>query len=287
MATETGTRKQPRGAAKNAVEPIGSDNRIGRLAQRQWVSLASMQVNKTAQREFVKSWADELATEFDPEQMGLPVVNIRNGVTWIIDGQHRIEALKTWLGKGWEEQQVEVEAYNDLTEVQEAEIFLRLNNKRAVNTFNKFRLAVRAGRAEESAVAKIVTNLGLRITLDTGAEGRIMAVGTLMRIYQRSGPTVLARTLSVLKQAWGDAGLHANAFSGLSYVLERYDEVDDGDLIERLSAINGGEAGVKNKAEQTRRSTGFPIGQCWAAAIVDTYNVKAARGEKITSWWKV
>ena len=52
---------------------------------------------------------------FDPEQMDAPTVNCRGGWYYLIDGQHRIAALKQWLAS-WEDQQVQCWCYDGLTE---------------------------------------------------------------------------------------------------------------------------------------------------------------------------
>ena len=48
----------------------------------------------TAQRPFNKAHGDTLAAHLDLEKVGYPVINLANGVPWILDGQHRIYALR-------------------------------------------------------------------------------------------------------------------------------------------------------------------------------------------------
>ena len=100
--------------------PQGRIERAGRL---RWVPLAQMRINPLAQRDLNQAWVAKLAAGFDLEQIGAPVVSHRGGWYYLIDGQHRIEALKLWLGS-WEGQQVQCWCYEGLTEAQEAELFL-------------------------------------------------------------------------------------------------------------------------------------------------------------------
>lgn len=265
------------------VEP-----RIERRATQQWIQLGMTRINALAQRELVPNRVNALVAKFDPEQLGLPTANLRDGYWWIIDGQHRVEALKVWLGDGWEEQHVLVSAYEGLTEAEEADTFLKVNDAMAVNAFSKFRIGVKAKRPDETGVTKIVTNLGLRITRDKNDDNGIMAAGSLLRIYRDLGPTVLARTLAIMHGAYGRSGLDAIPLRGMALVVARYDEAVLDDLVvERLSSAAGGVGAVMNKAERMRKETGNQKIHCVSAALVDTYNSKAPRGEKLVSWWRV
>lgn len=68
--------------------------RVERDARLRWVPIPKMKINPLAQREVVPAWVDHIAADFDLEQIGTPSVNSRDGSFYIIDGQHRIEALK-------------------------------------------------------------------------------------------------------------------------------------------------------------------------------------------------
>jgi Family of unknown function (DUF6551) len=269
-----------------------AEERVQRTARRGWVRLGDVQVNPLVQREFVPAKADEIAAQFNPEHFGTPVVNIREGRAWMIDGQHRAAALKKWLGEGWEDQQFEAEIYDGLTEIQEADAFLRRNNSMAINAYNKFRIAVVAGWEDEQTVAGIVAREGLTISRDKGSEdNRVLAVGTLLRVYRRAGGPVLGRTLAIIRDAYGAPGLEASVIAGMSMVVHRYDNLDDRELTDRLARANGGVGGMLGKAERSRKETGNPKHFCVAGAIVDTFNSLAAEskggnGVRLMSWWK-
>lgn len=278
-----------RAAAKTAEE--NGEVRVERIAKRTWVRLGDVQVNPVVQREFVPAKAEKIAREFNPEHFGTPVVNIREGRAWLIDGQHRAAALKMWLGEGWQDQHFEAEVYEGMTEAEEADSFLFRNDSMAVNAYNKFRIAVVAGREDEQTVSGIVLREGLTITQDRNAEGRVVAVGTLLRVYRRAGGEVLRRTLAIIRDAYGPTGLEAGVIAGMSMVVHRYDNLNDKELTARLGRAHGGVGGMLAKAERSRKETGNPKHFCVAGAIVDTYNSlstasKGGNGNKLLSWWK-
>lgn len=259
-------------------------NKVERVARLAWIPLNKVRVNPLAQREQVQARIDKLVTEFDPEQLGFPTVNLRDGHYWVIDGAHRIAALKEWLGE-WEAQQVQCQTYEGLSEEEEAEVFLKLNDTLAVQAYAKFRIGVQAGRPEEVEVDKVVRQCQLRVSQDKG-DGAIGAVGTLMRVYRRGGPLTLARTLLIIRDAYGDAGLEASVIDGIGLLCNRFNgDLDDVKLVQRLSGAHGGVNGLLGKAENLRKSTGNVRAHCVAAAAVEINN-GGRGGKKLPSWWK-
>lgn len=263
-------------STKPTVKP--TSERVERIANLGWVPLNLVKINPLAR-------VDRLLAEFDPEQLGNPVVNHRGGSYYVIDGQHRIEALKEWLGDGWETQHVQCEIYEGLTEEGEADVFLRRNDTLAVHAFHRFRVAVQAGREDESEIDRIVRQCNLRISQDKG-DGAVSAVGTLVRVYRRSDPTTLARALLIIRDSYGDAGLEAIVIDGIGLLCHRYNgDIDDARLVERLSRANAGVSGLLNKAEVLKQQTGHAKAHCVAAAAVEIFN-GGRGGKKLPSWWK-
>jgi hypothetical protein len=256
--------------------------RIEREARLRWVPLTQMRVNPLAQRDLNQARVSKLAAAFDPEKMGTPTVNHRGDWYYLIDGQHRVAALKLWL-TSWEDQQVQCWTYEDLTEAQEAEKFLSLNDILPVRAFAKFKVSVQAGRGAEGDVDRIVRALGLRIARGTGG---ISAVATLRRVYARGGPTVLSRALRIIRDAYGEAGLEGPVIDGISLLCQRYDgDLSEQRAIARLSSAHGGVSGLISRAGQLRQSTGSASAQCVAAAAVEVIN-RGSGGRKLPSWWR-
>ncbi|MCC6352798.1 MAG: ParB N-terminal domain-containing protein [Verrucomicrobiae bacterium] len=250
----------------------------------QLVPLKKMRVSVNAQRELKPARVVLLANEFDPEQLGYPVLNLRDGYYWIIDGQHRIEAAKIFVGADWESQKLECRVYQHLTEKEEASMFDRLNNQLAVTTFDKFKIRVTAGRQVEVAVARVVERAGLKIGRAKD-EGAIGAVGTLVKIYSRADADTLARTLRIIRDAFGDAGMTAPVLDGIAHVCQRYNgALNEAAAIEKLRDMRGGVGGLMSKANVLHKQTGHATSHCVAAATVDTINAGKG-GKKLPSWW--
>ena len=241
-----------------------------------------MTVSPTSQRDLNQNRVDHIVATFDLEQIGTPTVNLRDHVFWIIDGQHRIEALRQI---GWDDQQIQCWTYEGLSEEEEAEKFLKLNDYLAVNALAKFRVSVQAGRETECDIDRIVRALGLVVSADK-VPGAIGAVGTLRRVYERAGAGVLRQTLVTVRDAYGDPGLEAAVIDGIGLFVHRYgSDIDYAQVISRLKGANGGSHGLLGKAENIRRSTGNQKNHCVAAAVVEIVNAGRG-GKKLPSWWR-
>jgi hypothetical protein len=247
----------------------------------QRIPISELQIYPAAQREYDSAQAARIAAKFDIEKMGYPVVSRRGGAYYIVDGQHRIAALKML---GCLNDKVECEVYEDLSEVEEAELFLGRNERRGVRAPDKFRVGITAKRETELEITKIVESCGLYISTTT-ADGSVRAVQTLRKIYKNFGGEVLRRTLMIIRDAYGSTGFDANVLNGISLVCQRYgDEFTNGFAVDKLSALRGGVNGLLGNANVLRKQTGSPKGVCTAAAVVDIFN-GGRGGHKLTPWW--
>lgn len=247
------------------------------------VPLAKMRVSPSAQRDLRPSRVAELAAEFNPEDLGYPVISQRDGHFYIIDGQHRVEATKVFLGD-WEKQSLTCRVYAGMTEKQEAEMFDRLNNMLAVSAFDKFKVRVTAGRADEVAVQKIVDRSGLKISKNK-SEHALGSVGVLLKVYKRADGPTLGRALRIVHMAFGDPGLSTHVIDGTAMLCERYNgAIDDDAVIDRLQSMRGGVGALMTRATTLRKQTGKSVPTCVAAAIVDVLNGQRG-GKRIPSWW--
>lgn len=258
--------------------------KVQRDARLQWVPIRNMRVSPLAQREMRPHWVNYLVAEFDLEELGAPTVNERGGKFFVIDGQHRVEALKAI---GWGDQQIECFTYIGLTEEEEAEKFLKLNKKLTVDAFSNFKVGVTANRVEECDIDRIVHAQDLRVSKNSNENGSVGSVGALRKVYQQCGPGQLARTLRIVRDAYGDSGMSSTVITGIGLMCARYDaQLDEKRAVAALSKAHGGVQGLLNKAETIRRATGGPKQHCVAAAAVDIINAGRG-GKKLPAWFRL
>lgn len=258
------------------------NNRLTVPSTQRWVPLSLMQIRPQAQRELNRAWADHIATELDVEKIAVFVCNKVDGVYWLVDGQHRRAALDII---GWGDQQVQCQVFENLTVQQEAELFLGLNDRKAIPALQDFRIAITACRDREVAVNKIVRDCGCGVTADK-VEGAIGAVGTLLRIFDRSGDRVLARTINIVRDSWGTPGLEMYVLDGIALLCARYNgDLEDQVTVAKLSNLHGGVGGFMGRAYLKKEQLKQPLAQCVAAAALDVIN-GGRGGKKLPAWFR-
>lgn len=269
---------------KRKVVQFDAAQHVGKIEK---VPLAKMAISGRVQRKLNKARVDELVGDMDLDKIGTPVLNLRENYYFIIDGQHRIEAVKAWLGKGWETQVLECKVYTGLSEAQEADMFDKLNNVLTVSAFDKFKTRVTAGREVESAVDRIVRAESLCISRES-VPGAISCVGTLTKVYSRAGEETLRKTLGIIRDSFGDAGFGSMVIDGLAHLCQRYgDQLEYDRAVQTLSEMHGGVNGLLGKAVVLQKQTGSPKAHCVAAAVVEAINSRRSGKRRMPTWWKL
>lgn len=240
------------------------------------------------QREFRKAHGDRIAADLDLDKLGFPIVNHRDHIYWVCDGQHRIYALKQF---GFDDKfHLPCEVYEGLSDSEMAEIFLGRDARRAISPYDKFFVACTAGRKRENDIRRIVEVNGLKIGRGK-EENTIGAIGALGKVYDRSGDVVLGQVVRTIKNAFsGDAtAFDASVIDGLGLAFNRYNgRTNEKEMAVRLAATQHGVRGLLRRAESQRERTGNQKSQCVAATVVDIYNKNLGprSNDRLPSWWK-
>lgn len=270
--------------ASRTAEKYGKT--ISLKGELKFVRLGSMKVSALAQRELREHRVDYLLSVFDPDKMGVPRVSHRDGHYFVVDGQHRVEACKKWLGKGWEDVSIECWVIEGLTEEQEAEYFLSLNDVLSVNIFQKFKVALKAGRQAEVDIATLLDGLNLKIS-QQDLPGTVSAVGSLIKSFNRDGSDALRKALCIAKNAYGDSALKGSIIDGLSLMCGRYNgSLNEKVAIDLLAKVNGGINGLLNMGRGIREKTGRGLNHCVASAAVTIINRGLTAKNKLPGWFK-
>lgn len=258
------------------------NSKPARQSHLRWVAADDLRVNPATQREFNQNWANQILANFDIDKFQVPHVNQRDdGSLFIMEGQHGTWAYRQFVGEG---QKIQVWLYEGLTEEEEAEFFLSLNNKKSIPSMAKFKAAVVAGREEECDIDRIVRANGCRVGNGT-EDNQIGAVGALTTIYRRAGGPVLGQTLRVIHRAFTDGGYERPVMLGVAMVLARYPELDEKQLVKQLSSLSNGWKGVIQKTSIVKEAFGVTQNEAAPAAVVDIYN-SGKGGKKLPSWWR-
>lgn len=189
-----------------------------------WIAFDSLNVDPIYQRNLRKNRAIKMAHNWNPEKMGVIVVNRRdNGMLYIVDGQHRYAALLLIENRP---PRVYCEVFDGLTREEEARLFHDLDNERANLTAGaSFKALLAAHDKQAISIQRAANNVGLTVDYDKGpVPGNIRAFRTLQEIHNRRDEKGLQDILYICAKAWPNSN-HAcssEILYGLEIFLEKY-----------------------------------------------------------------
>ena len=249
----------------------------------EWVPIAQMRISPRAQRKHdgpsSRAKIENIANNYDPDKAGTPTVNLRDDIYWVIDGGHRYHA---YVLMGWEDQYVQCWVYKGMSEAEEADTFLSLNDVKPVSGMDKFQRAIVAKREVECDIDRIVRAADLVVGVGKDSIG---CVGAVRKTYENGGAKALSQTVRIIRDSYGMAGFSAKVTEGVGLFVMNYENTfDEQSVIDRLGKKKGGVNGLLNQAELTRKKYGVSLAVGVAASVVDTYN-SARGGNKLNGWW--
>lgn len=196
---------------------------------------------------------DRLIREWDDRLLDPIIVSFRDGKFNVVDGQHRIVALRKMNGK---DVMVACKVYSGLTYEQEADLCYKLDKaKKRLSLSQSTNALAEAGTdAEVADVRRLVEGCGFVWALGKshGKTGEIVSTRALMNAYRLLGGPAFSRMLSLVWGAWeGDPrSLTAAVLSGMALFVKTYDtELDDRSFIKRLSAVDPDEINRRGRAD--------------------------------------
>jgi hypothetical protein len=221
-----------------------------------------LKIHPKVQRDLSPLKVKKIANDLDLDMLGTihAVEEAINGVhgVWVIDGQHRIQAL---LDAECGEWVLDVKVFYEVDLARASHLFLGLNDRLLVPAFAKFVQELQARNPDAVGIYKICTQLyGLKIRKHSGT-GVLNCVNALKRIYSADQGKSLNKVLDVTMTAWGQkpSALEGKLLEGLGIVYSQYDGLIDREvMVKKLAKYPGGPAGVLGDAKglsEIRRTT--------------------------------
>ena len=295
MSTKSQTRRQPRGSTHAAA--LEAKKKAGDIApavsertHQEWVPLATLLIDRRYQRPVNLRRVTKMAATFDPDALGTLTVSRRDdGTNYVLDGQHRVEALRAM---GWGDQLAPALVYTGLTLIEEARIF-RLMNVESVapKAFDIFSARIAEGDPDVKAMLDVVTALGLDLDKAPGP-GHIAAVAAVEKVFYSAGPTTLLYALRTIRDSWKDVDAYkqsvfaAQIIVALGVVYSRYGRfVDQRRMIQVLgrtwdpaTLLRDGRAAAKSMRAGNISFTILPH------LIVAAYNKRIDQSRHLPTW---
>ena len=232
------------------------------------IPIKNLVSNQEYQRPLSEGHIRKALEEFDVYQLNPIKVSRRDGINFVIDGQHTIEIVATESES--RETPVWAMVYDDLKYTSEAHIFAdQQKHVKNLMPYETFKAHIEAGDEKQKMIEATCKSYGLAITSQQQPNG-ICAVSTLERIYDRYGRDVLDTTLRLAVQTWeGETNsLSGNILMGIARIVVAY-----GDSIkEDVFKDHVGKVSVKQIIRTARERRPGALG--YSEAMILAYNAK-------------
>lgn len=225
---------------------------------------------------------DRLIAKWNPCLLTPIVVSFRDGNFNVVDGQHRIAAMRKMAGGG--DVIIPCIIYTGLTYRQEAELYYMLDQTRG-----KLRLSHATKALVESGsdptiidVKQRVEDAGFVWALDkpTGEPFEIAATRAVINAYRLLGGEAFSRMLGLIVGAWHGTpkSLQSSIISGMALFLKTYEaELTDQTFIRRLSMVDPEEITQRGKLDFSTNKAALRF----ARVILSKYNSQQRGGHKL------
>lgn len=207
----------------------------GRRFEVRTIAANELDVDPDVQRMLNDNRVRKLTDNFDESALGIFTVSARRTLdpetatssyhNVVLDGQTRLAALRRFAGTDDTALPVICQVYYGLTRQQEAEIFLSHNDRAAVRSIDKFRLAIVAKEPWALDLDRMVREHGFEIGRGARPSHRFTAVASARRVMNLpEGPDALNRTFELLVRSWGHRrnASSAEAIEGIGLLYQRH-----------------------------------------------------------------
>lgn len=227
------------------------------------------------QRRLYKSMVRKIAREFDPDILELLTITRRDGVDYVLDGQHRWVAIVQEMG--WGDQNVPCYVLEGLTDAQENKLFHAQGPgmRRQLSALHDFYVLYEGGDAVARKVVGTVHRSGLHMSwsgssVDNGVQA-VVALKNVARVY---GIYRLQLVLTFLRDALGPV---AQAYTGeliqgfTQFHIRYEDTYERGPFVAKIHAL--GVEGVQREAMNMRAALGVSQYAALGRACHKVYNL--------------
>lgn len=199
-------------------------------------------VTPTSQRALSRL-ADDIAENFNENLFNPLIVSYRDGKWYVIDGQHRLYAIKKKFG---DDHLIECKVIKGLTREEEAELFVLLNNSsKPLQYADKAKGLYYANNETMVDIFNICKENGVEFGIDSdkraSADGRITAIKAIVDTYNKIGADQTNRLVRLLNDTWDGkaSGFKNEMIKGVGVILSLYSkELDDKRFVKKFSKVD-------------------------------------------------
>ncbi len=231
------------------------------------IPIRNLVSNQDYQRPLSESHIRKTVDEFDIFQINPVKVSRRNGINFVIDGQHTTEIIATVSGS--RDTPVWCMVY-EMQYVDEARTFAnQQKHVKSLVPYETFKAHIEAGDPKQMMIKSIVESYGLKITSTQQLNG-VCAISTLERIYDKYGQGVMDSALRLAVETWeGESNsLSGNMLMAIARILVAYGDSLKEDVFKDHVGMVSVKSIIRTAKERRPGALGF------AEAMMIQYNLK-------------
>lgn len=236
-----------------------------------------LKIDMSYQRQVSPDRVNSIVRSFNKNAIGVITLSIReNGDLYIIDGQHRVEALKS-LGLG--EDDVNAIVFFDLSVEQEAELFYIMNDGRTKpKKFDLHKASSASGNSVAQDIDDVLAAYNLKVG-DRPGDGIVRAVGTLHKVYSKIGKQKLSDVIKILLDANGrsSSAFQAEYITAVAALLIQYKELDHNKLVSALQRLGDPTTTIFKAVNSAQSSKPFAKTVSLVCIMIDAYNYRLTK----------
>jgi hypothetical protein len=236
------------------------------------VKASSLNVDTRVQRAEDKARVAHMVKTWDARMLGVLVVSRRkDGSLWVVDGQHRLAALREL---DLLDEHVLVRVFDCLSLKDEAELFLCLGDDcrpHHIRVYDKYQIGLRARRANFVEVNGIVESVGLKIGKSNAAK-TVAAIQSLFAVHHNYSN--LERVLRIL-EAWEGSDClvyDGTIMQAVGAFLSACSDAKDSQLIKLLRCKSSADVLKAIKTNRKLLSASHTKYEADVATLVKVYN---------------
>jgi hypothetical protein len=176
---------------------------------------------------------EKIALEFDAAKAGLIVVSERDGSLYLVDGAHRVAAMRRNNIPA-----CPAIVLHGLTAEEEADYFRRQGeNTRRLSNYDRLKAGLVAQDPTCMAIDMIAKKYNYRLGTGSHSARTISSVQALIDIYKRYGIDTLDNTLMIIHQTWDgtNKSIKREYLFGVAEFIKRFGTID---FVERFGTID-------------------------------------------------
>lgn len=246
------------------------------------VKASELKIDMSYQREVNQNKVNLIVKNYNENAIGVVTLSYReNGDLYIIDGSHRVEALKI-MGKG--NNDLNAIVFLDLSVQDEADLYITINeNRTKPKKADLHKAGISSGNPDSVAIDAMLRSHNLSVENRPG-DGVIRAIDTLYKVNSKVGINNLNNVIKVLKEANGtnSTAFQAEYLTAVATIIVNYKLVNLTRLASCIASLGDPTNVIAKAKSSSRGSTPFANNIALCLMIIDSYNYRL-RASKLNS----